>query len=147
MKHNNKICLQDGIPTRVKACCEGTSGLSSDKEQKMIDNYEKIQSSPPQTSSEMPGLFSQAANFITSAVGHALEGFPATPEAERERRLSICRACPEFEPNAARCKQCGCFMNTKAGWLDARCPLNKWVVATPVENKEGLPPKDDNPLD
>jgi len=30
-----------------------------------------------------------------------------------EKRLSICRECPEFIKTTSQCKECGCIMNFK----------------------------------
>lgn len=43
-----------------------------------------------------------------------------------EERMSICRECPELEPELARCKMCGCFMKGKTLFMDSKCPLDKW---------------------
>ncbi|NDB62206.1 hypothetical protein EB001_27770 [bacterium] len=43
-----------------------------------------------------------------------------------EERMSICRECPELEPELARCKMCGCFMKGKTLFKDSKCPLGKW---------------------
>lgn len=138
------ICDDDSLPTRIKACCDGTSGLSTENEVKMIEHYQKSINNPePQPAS--PGLLERAASFVGAIADYAFAGFPAMPEGESERRLSICRACPEFKPETSQCGVCTCYMNIKAHMATAACPLNKWGVATPVENKEGLPPVRDNP--
>jgi hypothetical protein len=54
------------------------------------------------------------------------------PKSERvsleisEKRLSICKACPEIISITNQCKQCGCFMNLKTKLEKATCPLGKW---------------------
>jgi hypothetical protein len=40
-------------------------------------------------------------------------------------RLAICKTCPELE-TLDRCKQCGCFMQSKTKLPNANCPLGKW---------------------
>ena len=51
------------------------------------------------------------------------------------KRLEICRECPYFKYDMknpetdiadGRCLKCGCFMNTKAHWASAECPIAKW---------------------
>jgi len=43
-----------------------------------------------------------------------------------EKRLEICRACPELIQLTTQCKKCGCFMAMKTKLQDAKCPLEKW---------------------
>ncbi len=43
---------------------------------------------------------------------------------ERERRLKVCRDCPER--NHDRCGLCGCFIKTKTILLNSVCPVGKW---------------------
>ena len=33
---------------------------------------------------------------------------------------------PETNIADGRCVHCGCFMNTKAHWASAECPIGKW---------------------
>lgn len=44
----------------------------------------------------------------------------------QEKRLDICKACPEFVRFTHQCKKCGCLMKAKTKLADATCPLNKW---------------------
>ena len=41
-------------------------------------------------------------------------------------RLSICKACPQYNSVTHQCKECGCFMNAKTKLPNAECPLGKW---------------------
>lgn len=43
-----------------------------------------------------------------------------------EKRLEICKACPELIQATTQCKQCGCLMNLKTKLPNADCPLGKW---------------------
>ena len=60
-------------------------------------------------------------------------------EQETERRINICRECPDATRNDAKkfqqfkgltnlsqCRQCGCFIKAKARLDDSRCPVGKW---------------------
>ncbi len=47
-------------------------------------------------------------------------------EEEKNKRLDICKACPELVKLTTTCKQCGCFMAAKAKLAEASCPLGKW---------------------
>ena len=72
---------------------------------------------PPSTSAMIGGA-------VGAAVGFASSGFRVADAAERERRLDICRGCPEFD--AGRCRKCGCYMKLKARIAAAHCPIGKW---------------------
>ncbi len=73
-----------------------------------------------------PTFADKAASFIGAVVQHAAAGFPHVNEAERERRLGICRACEHFDEG--RCRLCSCIMRIKASWLGQKCPHDppKW---------------------
>lgn len=43
-----------------------------------------------------------------------------------EKRLNICKDCPDFISLISQCKQCGCFMNIKTKLDAAKCPIGKW---------------------
>jgi hypothetical protein len=43
-----------------------------------------------------------------------------------EKRLSICRECPQFLAATTQCKECGCIMKLKTKLPNAECPLHKW---------------------
>lgn len=43
-----------------------------------------------------------------------------------EKRLEICRLCPEFISATTQCKKCGCIMKLKTKLPNASCPLDKW---------------------
>ena len=40
-------------------------------------------------------------------------------------RYSICEQCPNLTEEG-RCTECGCFMNIKAHYATAECPVGKW---------------------
>lgn len=75
-----------------------------------------------------PGPLNRAANFIRAATRHVMHGLPVVSDEERERRLTICRACEWFIAETERCRKCGCRMRTKASWQQEHCPLTppKW---------------------
>lgn len=132
-------CNQPNLPIRIKQICDGTSDLPIAYQKVYLDRLTNVPNTEP------PGLIERGLSFVGAIADYAFAGFPAMPEGESERRLSICRACPEFKPETSQCGVCTCYMNIKAHMATAACPLNKWGVATPVENKEGLPPVRDNP--
>jgi hypothetical protein len=75
-----------------------------------------------------PSLLRKAMNFAGAVVVHAVQGFPQATEQEVKRRVSICEVCEFFKVENRSCKQisCGCFIDTKATWLDQHCPIGKW---------------------
>ena len=79
---------------------------------------------------EMPSLGEMSKNLFTSATG-AIEHYRHTKVfaaqlKEKERRLSICKACEFIVLDGARCTKCGCFMEVKTGIASSKCPINKW---------------------
>ena len=51
----------------------------------------------------------------------------------QEKRMSICKACPEYIRLTHQCKKCGCLMDVKTKLADAVCPIGKWQkVATSI---------------
>jgi hypothetical protein len=47
-------------------------------------------------------------------------------ESIAEKRLDICKACPELIKLTTQCKKCGCFMALKTKLQEAACPIGKW---------------------
>lgn len=72
----------------------------------------------------MPSLPQQAANFISAAVTHALQGAHQAEPDVQAARMAACEACPSY--TGGRCAECGCQMSLKSRWLDSVCPLSKW---------------------
>jgi hypothetical protein len=73
-----------------------------------------------------PGLLRRAANFAVAAGRHVLHGLPVVAPEEKERRLAVCRACPQLMPDGETCRRCGCSTPTKTGWKLEACPIGKW---------------------
>ena len=44
-----------------------------------------------------------------------------------DARMDICKKC-DFFTKWKRCTRCGCFMNKKAQYEGASCPLGKWNI-------------------
>lgn len=78
-----------------------------------------------------PGLLIRAGKLVGAVVDHARDGGRiASPEAQ-EARETICRACPELDQQADKCRLCGCsFMKTKRSWASSTCPADppKWLA-------------------
>ena len=51
----------------------------------------------------------------------------------KQKRLGICKSCPEFINLSTQCKKCGCIMNAKTKLPNASCPLGKWGTEEKVE--------------
>jgi hypothetical protein len=79
-----------------------------------------------------PGLFTQAGNALGAigrAAGQLLSGGQLrVDDSEFERRMTLCRACPEYDPVSVRCRKCSCFLNLKARLESetGQCPLKRW---------------------
>jgi len=79
------------------------------------------------TPSQMPSVGKMAKGFMKTA-GQALANGKVTREV-RDERYATCEACPMFNPESKRCRECGCFMQAKtwiAGDKKMLCPLDKW---------------------
>lgn len=51
---------------------------------------------------------------------------PKASDQNRDRRLSICKACEFFEPSFGMCSKCNCFMRFKTWLATEHCPIDKW---------------------
>lgn len=64
---------------------------------------------------------------VTDSVGDIAKGKNTFCSSSAvSNRLSICRACPEFNSSTTQCKKCGCFMSAKTRLKHASCPISKW---------------------
>lgn len=54
------------------------------------------------------------------------------PDEVYNSRMSICRACPQFDAKMERCRMCGCGAKRKLKLANQHCPLNepKWGTWT-----------------
>ena len=43
-----------------------------------------------------------------------------------ERRMEICRSCPNYIKIVGTCAECGCFMPAKTKMKSQSCPIGKW---------------------
>jgi len=57
-------------------------------------------------------------------VANAIGGLVSN--AEHDRRISICRVCPEYLPQTTQCRECTCYVNLKAMLAHEQCPLRRW---------------------
>jgi hypothetical protein len=75
---------------------------------------------------ELPSLLRRAANFVQATAQHVVTGMKNADDTLYKERISICEKCPLFDTQHRRCKECGCFMDIKARWLEQKCPQDKW---------------------
>jgi hypothetical protein len=69
--------------------------------------------------------FGSAAGATGRALAAAVTGQPViVSQAEQDRRLKICAACPAFRPAEGRCGVCGCRMRAKTRLTTEGCPLD-----------------------
>lgn len=68
----------------------------------------------------------ELAALFKDNVARVARGERIVDLAQAERRLVICRTCPNFIPESMRCTKCGCFLSVKAPLVTARCPDGRW---------------------
>lgn len=85
---------------------------------------------------EYPSIVQQGKNFVSSMYKFVKSGGELTDEEEYKRRLEICQQCPLLDHDAGRCRECGCFMRTKARIKIANCPLDKWKKPDSPQKEE-----------
>ena len=84
----------------------------------------------PKKTATPPSLPQQAASLGKSLVDWTSSGFSVTPAEILNKRLEICKACPEWDANGlmgtGRCKKCGCSTQAKLRMATEKCPIDKW---------------------
>ena len=85
----------------------------------------------PDDKQDLPSISEQGKNlakFTFEVVQDtvSLNGNPLVSKDEYKERLSICAACEHFILKNKRCKKCGCYMESKARFSIAKCPIQKW---------------------
>lgn len=79
---------------------------------------------------QYPDFWDQVKGFkeFVSEVGQTVVSGSTVFVSEEliENRLNICSECNQFNPTSKRCYLCGCFMEHKAKFKDAECPMNMW---------------------
>jgi hypothetical protein len=61
-------------------------------------------------------------NVQSVAHGNALN----ISEADKEKRLNICKSCEFYDAGQERCSKCGCYLKVKTYLKAERCPVGKW---------------------
>jgi recombinational DNA repair protein RecR len=85
----------------------------------------------PDDKQDLPSLPEQGKNlakFTFEVVQDtvSLTSNPLVPKNEYKERLKICSTCEHFILKNKRCKKCGCYMESKARFSIAKCPIQKW---------------------
>lgn len=79
---------------------------------------------------EFPSTSNQVKNFtkfIQDAIMEAVSGNDIfVSEEVKQQRFDTCKSCEHFDSNEIRCKQCGCFLEHKASFSAAKCPIELW---------------------
>ena len=89
--------------------------------------HDALTGKTPDKPPKAPSLGKMAAGLVRTA-GQAVRHGKVSV-AIREERYDTCKACPFFNAESKRCKDCGCFMEAKT-WVggdpDMLCPQKKW---------------------
>jgi len=85
----------------------------------------------PNDKQDLPSLSEQGKNLakFTFEVVQDTVSLTGNPFVEKEtykERLTICAGCEYFIVKNKRCKKCGCYMESKAKFSIAKCPIQKW---------------------
>lgn len=51
---------------------------------------------------------------------------PKVSNAEYVRRMTICKACPNYFKPLTQCLLCGCVMPEKSKYVEDHCDIKKW---------------------
>lgn len=73
-----------------------------------------------------PGLAAKAVSAAKAAARFAASGARLCTPSEREARLAVCRACPEYDAARGLCRRCGCHTEIKLRMASESCPLGNW---------------------
>lgn len=80
--------------------------------------------------SEFPSGIDQLKSItklIQDVIFDAVKGNDVFVEEETQNnRIGICNSCERFCTQSRRCKECGCFMDSKVSYSTSTCPLSKW---------------------
>ena len=104
-----------------------------------ITKMEKMLEEEKASKMKFPSMFQMGRNLVKDTWGSMKaksKGHQWMVSAEKaDERLKICHQCPYFKYDQVnpetgvadgRCAHCGCFMNVKAHWAYAECPIGKW---------------------
>lgn len=110
-----------------------------DQDLNRITEMERMLEEEEASKTKFPSLFQMGRNLVKDtyvSMKAKSRGYQWMVSADKaNERLEICRQCPFFKYDQrnpetgvadGRCLKCGCFMNTKAHWAYAECPIGKW---------------------
>lgn len=80
---------------------------------------------------QFPSRFEQAKNLaqtVGKAAWTAAQGNGIFVSTEvKLSRMDICASCPHFDRAQIRCKECGCYLESKTAIKASKCPIDKWT--------------------
>lgn len=129
--------IYDKLPTRIKECCDGTSGLKPEREQQIVEKFLSRESRLPTPPPPKPTLLTQAATLASAIIQHVRHGLPMVTDEVYKQRIGVCEACDKFNADKT-CQICGCNMEIKARWGEQECPIGKWSADLPKQEGLGL---------
>lgn len=72
---------------------------------------------------------------LAQAQLNLLDKIKVSPEIQKER-YDICLGCDKLYKPTSSCRVCGCFMQLKTWMPEQRCPLNKWLEVSAMEENK-----------
>lgn len=81
----------------------------------------------PPLGDQVKNLAQFSFNVVRSAFNHD-ESLMVSEEV-RTKRMEICKSCEYYDAKQVRCRQCGCYLETKVRFAIDSCPLSKWSVS------------------
>jgi hypothetical protein len=107
--------------------------------QKMTEHTEKIKNDPRYGPPRPVSAVDKVKSFLGAAKNLAKSGFQIADDALYNSRLEICKACPEWNPqaflNTGQCKLCGCSTKAKLRLPLEKCPVDKWLPISAQESQ------------
>ena len=110
-----------------------------DQDLERITKMERMLEEEEASKTKFPSLFTMGRNLVKDTWGSMRaksKGHQWMVSADKaDERLRICNECPFYKYDQVnpetgvadgRCLKCGCFMNVKAHWAYAECPIGKW---------------------
>mgnify|MGYP007071579082 CR=1 FL=1 len=78
--------------------------------------------------SKEPSFITKVTNFIPAVIKHVVSGSEKVSTSVQKERMAICKSCPFFNSikKSPICNHCGCNLEDKTTWADAKCPIGKW---------------------
>jgi hypothetical protein len=113
---------------RSKVAEQEKAGCSSCGKNKLAEQITpRIDTSSLDTKEQQqnaPNMMSMGWSFAKAVGSYVKSGMKNLNEENYAERMLICDTC-EWR-SGGRCMKCGCFIDKKAGWASADCPIGKW---------------------